>query len=123
MKRARHLLETYPWPGNVRELENGSRASCRGGSEITARMLAAPARRRAAAARRDEQDPARRGRALRARYLGHALERNQNRRIVTARELEFTRECLYKLRRYGCSSQRRRKPSLVETDRALSGAT
>ena len=35
-------------------------------------------------------------------YLTHALERNQSRRIVTARELGITRECLYKkLRRYG----------------------
>ena len=35
-------------------------------------------------------------------YLSHALERNQNRRIVTAKELGITRECLYKkLRRYG----------------------
>jgi DNA-binding NtrC family response regulator len=35
-------------------------------------------------------------------YLKHALERNQQRRIATARELGITRECLYKkLRRYG----------------------
>jgi DNA-binding NtrC family response regulator len=35
-------------------------------------------------------------------YLARSLERNANRRLVTARELGITRECLYKkLRRYG----------------------
>jgi DNA-binding NtrC family response regulator len=34
--------------------------------------------------------------------LSRSLERNANRRVVTARELGITRECLYKkLRRYG----------------------
>ena len=35
-------------------------------------------------------------------YLRRSLERNANRRIVTARELGITRECLYKkMKRYG----------------------
>ena len=104
---ARHLLETYPWPGNVRELENEVArivTHAESGSEITARMLSP--RLRGGAPPLPEAETSKTLRAAVARfeawYLGHALERNQNRRIVTARELGITRECLYKkLRRYG----------------------
>ncbi len=104
---ARHLLETYPWPGNVRELENEVArivTHAESGAEITARMLSprlhggAPELTRPTAAETLRAAVAR----FEAWYLKHALERNQQRRIVTARELGITRECLYKkLRRYG----------------------
>ena len=104
---ARRLLETYPWPGNVRELENEVArivTHAEGGPEITARMLSP--RLRGGAPPLPEADTSKRLRDAVARfeawYLSHALERNQNRRIVTAKELGITRECLYKkLRRYG----------------------
>jgi DNA-binding NtrC family response regulator len=104
---ARHLLETYPWPGNVRELENEVArivTHAEAGAEITARMLSprlrggAPELPRAAASETLRQAIAR----FESWYLKQALERNQERRIATARELGITRECLYKkLRRYG----------------------
>jgi DNA-binding NtrC family response regulator len=105
---ARHLLETYPWPGNVRELENEVArivTHAESGAEITARMLSPRLRngapelpRPSASSETLRQAVAR----FESWYLKHALERNQDRRIATARELGITRECLYKkLRRYG----------------------
>jgi len=104
---ARRLLETYPWPGNVRELENEVErivTHAESGAEITARMLSlrlrggAPEAPRPAGSETLRQAVAR----FESWYLKHALERNQQRRIATARELGITRECLYKkLRRYG----------------------
>jgi len=104
---ARHLLETYPWPGNVRELENEVArivTHAESGTEITARMLSprlrggGPDLPRPASTETLRQAVAR----FESWYLKHALERNQDRRIATARELGITRECLYKkLRRYG----------------------
>ncbi|HXZ85596.1 MAG TPA: sigma 54-interacting transcriptional regulator, partial [Myxococcota bacterium] len=104
---ARHLLETYPWPGNVRELENEVArivTHAESGPEVTARMLSprlrggSPELPRAAASETLRQAVAR----FESWYLKQALERNQDRRIATARQLGITRECLYKkLRRYG----------------------
>ncbi|MFI5315266.1 MAG: sigma-54 interaction domain-containing protein [Myxococcota bacterium] len=104
---ARRLLETYPWPGNVRELENEVArivTHAESGTEVTARMLSprlhggAPDLPRPASSETLRQAVAR----FEAWYLKHALERNRDRRIATARELGITRECLYKkLRRYG----------------------
>jgi Nif-specific regulatory protein len=104
---ARHLLETYPWPGNVRELENEVArivTHAESGAEVTARMLSprlrggAPDAPRPLASETLRQAVAR----FESWYLKQALERNQERRIATARELGITRECLYKkLRRYG----------------------
>jgi transcriptional regulator with PAS, ATPase and Fis domain len=104
---ARHLLETYPWPGNVRELENEvSRivTHAESGTEITARMLSPRLRGGAPDLPRPSAHETLREAVARFEswYLKHALERNQDRRIATARELGITRECLYKkLRRYG----------------------
>ena len=104
---ARHLLETYSWPGNVRELENEVArivTHAESGDEVTARMLSprlrggAPDLPGLAASETLRQAVAR----FESWYLKQALERNQERRIATARELGITRECLYKkLRRYG----------------------
>jgi two-component system response regulator HupR/HoxA len=104
---ARRLLETYPWPGNVRELENEVArivTHAEAGAEITARMLSprlrggAPEAPRLASSESLRQAVAR----FESWYLKHALERNEQRRIATARELGITRECLdKKLRRYG----------------------
>jgi DNA-binding NtrC family response regulator len=104
---ARRLLETYSWPGNVRELENEvSRVvtHAEGGAEITARMLSPQLRGIAPGLPRDAQSETLRVAVARFEswYLSRSLERNSNRRVVTARELGITRECLYKkLRRYG----------------------
>ncbi len=104
---ARRLLETYAWPGNVRELENEVArivTHAEGGSEITARMLSPQLRGVAPGLPGDAQSETLREAVSRFEswYLSRTLERNQNRRIVTARELGITRECLYKkLRRYG----------------------
>jgi Nif-specific regulatory protein len=104
---ARHLLETYPWPGNVRELENEVArivTHAESGSEITARMLSPRLRGGAPELARPTSSETLRQAVARFEswYLKHALERNQDRRIATARELGITRECLYKkLRRYG----------------------
>ena len=105
---ARHLLETYPWPGNVRELENEVArivTHAESGAEVTARMLSPRLRGGAPDAPRPPASSETLRQAV-ARfeswYLKQALERNQERRIATARELGITRECLYKkLRRYG----------------------
>jgi len=105
---ARRLLETYPWPGNVRELENEVArivTHAEAGAEITARMLSPRLRGGAPELPRGDASTETLRQAV-ARfeswYLKHALERNQQRRIATARELGITRECLYKkLRRYG----------------------
>ncbi len=104
---ARRLLETYPWPGNVRELENEVArvvTHAEGGSEITARMLSPQIRGISAGLPRDAQTETLRVAVARFEswYLSRTLERNSNRRLVSARELGITRECLYKkLRRYG----------------------
>jgi DNA-binding NtrC family response regulator len=104
---ARRLLETYPWPGNVRELENEVArivTHAEGGTEITARMLSPQLRGVAPGLPRDVQSETLRDAVARFEswYLSRSLERNANRRLVTARELGITRECLYKkLRRYG----------------------
>jgi DNA-binding NtrC family response regulator len=104
---ARRLLETYPWPGNVRELENEVArvvTHAEGGAEITARMLSPQLRGIAPGLPRDAQSETLREAVSRFEswYLSRSLERNANRRVVTARELGITRECLYKkLRRYG----------------------
>ena len=104
---ARRLLETYPWPGNVRELENEVArivTHAEGGGEITARMLSPQLRGVAPGLPRDVQSETLRDAVARFEswYLSRSLERNANRRLVTARELGITRECLYKkLRRYG----------------------
>ena len=104
---ARRLLETYVWPGNVRELENEVArivTHAEGGAEITARMLSPQLRGIAPALPRDAQSETLREAVSRFEswYLSRSLERNANRRLVTARELGITRECLYKkLRRYG----------------------
>jgi len=103
---ARRLLETYPWPGNVRELENEVArivTHAEGGAEITARMLSPQLRGLAPGLPRDAQSETLREAVARFEswYLRRSLERNANRRLVTARELGITRECLYKkLRRY-----------------------
>ncbi|MGH2898432.1 MAG: sigma 54-interacting transcriptional regulator, partial [Solirubrobacteraceae bacterium] len=103
---ARRLLETYPWPGNVRELENEVArivTHAEGGAEITARMLSPQLRGLAPGLPRDSQSETLRQAVARFEswYLRRSLERNANRRLVTARELGITRECLYKkLRRY-----------------------
>ena len=91
----------------MRELENEVArivTHAEAGSEITARMLSP--RLRGGAPPLPEAETSKTLREAVARfeawYLGHALERNQHRRIATARELGITRECLYKkLRRYG----------------------
>jgi DNA-binding NtrC family response regulator len=104
---ARRLLETYAWPGNVRELENEVArivTHAEGGSEITARMLSPQLRGVAPGLPRDAHNETLREAVSRFEswYLARTLERNQNRRVVSARELGITRECLYKkLRRYG----------------------
>jgi DNA-binding NtrC family response regulator len=104
---ARRLLETYPWPGNVRELENEVArivTHAEAGAEITARMLSPRLRGGAPEAPRPASSESLRQAVARFEswYLKHALERNEQRRIATARELGITRECLYKkLRRYG----------------------
>jgi len=104
---ARRLLETYAWPGNVRELENEVArivTHAEGGAEITARMLSPQLRGIAPGLPRDAQSETLREAVSRFEswYLSRSLERNANRRVVTARELGITRECLYKkLRRYG----------------------
>jgi len=104
---ARRLLETYPWPGNVRELENEVArivTHAEGGAEITARMLSPQLRGVAPGLPRDEHGETLRQAVARFEcwYLSRTLERNANRRVVSARELGITRECLYKkLRRYG----------------------
>ena len=104
---AARLLETYPWPGNVRELENEiarAIAASRGEVEVTARSLSSELR-----AGRNALPPDAGTETLRetmARFeswvLVRALERHGDRRIVTARALGITRECLYKkLKRHG----------------------
>ena len=104
---AARLLETYAWPGNVRELENEVErivTHAEGGREITARMLSAQIRGLAPGLPRDEQTETLRAAIGRFEswYLLRALERNGERRILTARELGITRECLYKkMKRYG----------------------
>ena len=103
----RRLLETYPWPGNVRELENEVArivTHAEGGAEITARMLSPQLRGISPGLPRDAQSETLREAVSRFEswYLSRSLERYANRRVVTARELGITRECLYKkLRRYG----------------------
>jgi transcriptional regulator with PAS, ATPase and Fis domain len=103
---ARRLLETHPWPGNVRELENEVErivTHAEGGSAITARMLSPQLRGLAPGLPRDAQSETLREAVARFEswYLRRSLERNANRKLVTARELGITRECLYKkLRRY-----------------------
>jgi transcriptional regulator with PAS, ATPase and Fis domain len=104
---AARLLETYPWPGNVRELENEVArivANANGEPEVTARMLSAQIQGMAPALPPDPGAETLRqtmGR-FEAWLLRCALERHAGRRIVTARSLGITRECLYKkLRRYG----------------------
>ncbi len=104
---ARRLLETYAWPGNVRELENEVArivTHAEGGHEITARMLSPQLRGIAPGLPRDAQSETLREAVSRfvSWYLSRTLERNANRRVISARELGITRECLYKkLRRYG----------------------
>ena len=104
---AARLLETYPWPGNVRELENEiarAVAAGQGEVEVTARILSSELR-----AGRESLPPNAGAETLRetmARFeswvLVRALERHGDRRIVTARALGITRECLYKkLKRHG----------------------
>jgi DNA-binding NtrC family response regulator len=98
---ARHLLETYSWPGNVRELENEVArivTHAESGSEITARMLSPRLRGGAPELPRPSSSETLRQAVARFEswYLKHALERNHDRRIATARELGITRECLYK---------------------------
>jgi DNA-binding NtrC family response regulator len=98
---ARHLLETYSWPGNVRELENEVArivTHAESGSEITARMLSPRLRGGAPELPRPSSTETLRQAVARFEswYLKHALERNHDRRIATARELGITRECLYK---------------------------
>jgi len=104
---AARLLETYPWPGNVRELENEVArivANANGEPEVTARMLSPQIQGMAPALPPDPGAETLRqtmGR-FEAWLLRCALERHAGRRIVTARSLGITRECLYKkLRRYG----------------------
>jgi two-component system response regulator HydG len=104
---AARLLENYAWPGNVRELENEVErilTHAEGGREITARMLSPQIRGQAPGLPRSEQTETLRAAIGRFEswYVRRSLERNANRRIVTARELGITRECLYKkMKRYG----------------------
>jgi transcriptional regulator with PAS, ATPase and Fis domain len=103
---AARLLENYAWPGNVRELENEVErilTHAEGGREITARMLSPQIRGQAPGLPGSEQTETLRAAVGRFEswYLRRSLERNANRRIVTARELGITRECLYKkMKRY-----------------------
>ena len=98
---AARLLETYSWHGNVRELENEiarAIAASDGEDEITARMLSPEVRGARSAFSPDAG--AERLRETMDRFeswvLRRALERHGGRRIVTARSLGITRECLYK---------------------------
>jgi Nif-specific regulatory protein len=104
---AARLLEVYAWPGNVRELENEIErivANSCDEPEITARMLSPRIQGLGAALAADPGGETLRetmGR-LEAWVLRRTLEKHDGRRIVTARSLGITRECLYKkLKRHG----------------------
>jgi DNA-binding NtrC family response regulator len=97
-----HLLQAHTWPGNVRELENEIQrlvALAEPGEVLTPTRLsprllgiAEPA---AAAGANGESLRAQLDR-VESLLLRRALDRNDGRRTVTARQLGLTREGLYK---------------------------
>ena len=103
-----HLLQAHAWPGNVRELENEMQrlvALAEPGdvltpSQLSSRLLgileAGSAAGEARESLRAQMD------RVESWLLRRALDRNDGRRTVTARQLGLTREGLYKkLKRLG----------------------
>ncbi|MGH0037469.1 MAG: sigma-54 interaction domain-containing protein [Myxococcota bacterium] len=107
-RAARHLLLVHRWPGNVRELENEMQrvlALAEPGEIVSPRLLSprlthdmAPLSRGASRPETLRETMAR----VESYVLRRALERNEGRKSMTARQLGITREGLYKkLKRLG----------------------